>query len=92
VNDAPHDHRPDRAAQRAALIVCRALLTGADADAHAAAAASSCPPCTAMAGVSFGITLASMLAGDEMFVSEQTRARLLAAVDAAAQEIDTAPN
>ena len=92
MSDEPHDHRPDRAAQRAALVVARAILAGADADAHAAAAASSCPPCTAMAGVSFGITLASMLAGDEMFVSEQTRARLLAAVDAAAQEIDTAPN
>jgi hypothetical protein len=88
-----HDHaRPDLAAQRAALTVCRALLTGADADAHAAAAASPCPACTAMAGVSFGITLASMFAGDETLVSEQTRARLLNAVAAAQQELDAAPN
>jgi hypothetical protein len=33
-----------------------------------------------------------MFAGDETLVSEQTRARLLAAVNAAAQEIDSAQN
>jgi hypothetical protein len=89
-----HEHaRPDLADQRAALAVARAILAGADADAHQAAAeGGSCPACVALAGVSFGITLASMLAGDEMFVSEQTRARLLNAIDAAQQELDAAPN
>jgi hypothetical protein len=88
------DHtRPDLADMRAALVIARAILDGADHDtAHQAAGAGSCPACVAMAGISFGITLASTMAGDAMFVSEQTRARLLAAVDAAQQELDAAPN
>lgn len=89
-----HDHtRPDTADMKAALGTARAILDGADHDtAHQAAGAGSCPACTAAAGIAFGITLASTLAGDKTFVSEQTRARLLAAVDAAEQELGSAPN
>lgn len=94
MNDSPHDHaRPDLADMRAVLVTARAILDGADHDtAHQAAGAGFCPACTAVAGISFGITLASTLAGDQAFVSEQTRARLLAAVDATQQELDAAPN
>lgn len=93
MSEGPHDHaRPDVSAQRAALVVARAILTGADADAHQAAATASCPACVAMAGTSFGSTLASMMAGDQALMSEQTRARLLAAIDAAQAELDAFPN
>jgi hypothetical protein len=85
--------RPDVSAQRAALVVARAILTGADADAHAAAdAGGSCPACVAVAGISFGITLASTLAGDKTFVSEPLARAALAAVQAAEAELRAAGN
>jgi hypothetical protein len=89
-----HDHaRPDVSAQRAALVVARAILTGADADAHAAAdAGGSCPACVAMAGISFAFTAFSTLAGDEAFMSEPVRLQLLALVDAAERELRSAGN
>jgi hypothetical protein len=88
-----HDHaRPDTADMRAALAAARAILTGDDQAAHAAAGSGSCPQCTARAGISFGIALASTLAGDKPFVSEPTRRAMLAAVDAAQRELDAAPN
>jgi hypothetical protein len=95
MNDNPHDHaRPDLAAQQTALHVARAILDGADLKtAHeAATGGGSCPACVAVAGISFGITLASTLAGDKTFTSEPVRGALLAAVDAAERELRAAPN
>jgi hypothetical protein len=89
----PHDHaRPGLADMRAALATARAVLLGDDPAAHAAASAGSCPACTAMAGISFGITLGSIMAGDPAFVSEPVRGAMLAAVDAAEAELRAAPN
>ena len=89
----PHEHaRPGLDDMRASLAVARAILLRDDRAAHAAASAGSCPACTVMAGVSFGITLGSIMAGDPAFVSEPVRAALLAAVDAAEAELRAAPN
>ena len=90
-----HDHaRPGIADMKAALTVTRAVLDGADLKtAHeAAAGGGSCPACVAVAGISFGITLASTVAGDKAFVSEPLRLQLLAAVDAARRGLDTESN
>jgi hypothetical protein len=89
----PHEHaRPGLADMRAALTTARAILLGDDQAAHDAASAGSCPACTALAGISFGITLASTIAGDKTLVSEPVRAACLAAVDAAEAELRAAPN
>ena len=45
-----------------------------------------------MRHISFVITAVSTMLGDKAFVSEGTRRVLLAAVEAAEREIDTAPN
>ena len=45
-----------------------------------------------MAGISYGITLASTMAGDTAFMSEPVRQALLAAVDATLAELDAAAN
>jgi hypothetical protein len=88
-----HDHRPDLADQRAALTACRALVTGADADAHEAAdAGGSCAACVALAGISFMATVVSTVLGDEAFLSERTRQVILAAIDAAEAELRGFPN
>jgi hypothetical protein len=89
-----HGHaRPALADQRAAHATARAILTGADADAHQAAAEDgSCPACVAVAGISFGIALAATLAGDQPFVSERTTSAALAAVDAAERDLRAAGN
>ncbi len=93
-NPVNHDHaRPDVSAQRAALVVARAILTGADADAHAAAdAGGSCPACVALAGISFAFTVTSTLAGDKAFMSERVRRAILAAVNTAQAELDAFQN
>ena len=91
----PHDHdpRPDTADMRAALATTRAALNGADhGTTHQAAEGGTCPVCVAVAGISFGITMASTVAGDPMFVSEPVRLALLAMVDAAEQELGGASN
>jgi hypothetical protein len=87
--NAPHDHaRPDLADQRAALVVARAILDGADPDAHEAAdAGGSCAACVALAGISFMATVVSTVLGDEAFLSERTRQVILAAIDAAEAEL-----
>lgn len=88
--NAPLDHaRPDLADMRAALGTARAILDGADHGTdHEAAAAGSCPECTAAAGISFVITATSTMLGDKAFVSERTRRVLLAAVESAEGELD----
>jgi hypothetical protein len=89
----PHEHaRPGLDDMRAALATARAILLGDDPGAHAAAGSGSCPACTAMAGISFGITLGSIALGDAAFVSEPVRGAMLAAVDAAEAELRAAPN
>lgn len=89
----PHDHaRPDTADMRAVLATARAILDGADRTAAQAAGSGSCAVCVAVAGISFGITLASTVAGDKGFVSEPVRLALLAAVDATEAELGAAPN
>jgi hypothetical protein len=92
-DDAPHEHaRPDLADMRASLAVARAILLGDDPGAHAAASAGSCPACTAMAGISFGITLASTFAGDKTLVSEPIRLAMLDAIASTEGELRAAPN
>jgi hypothetical protein len=88
----PAHTRPGLDDMRASLAVARAVLLADDQTAHAAAAAGTCPACTVMAGVSFGITLGSIMAGDPAFVSEPVRGAMLAAVDAAEIELRSAPN
>ena len=75
---------------RAALHVTRVVLDSADLKtAHDSRRRGRiCPACIATAGISYGITLASAIAGDPMFVSEPRAPRLLAAVDAAEAELD----
>ena len=94
MNDTPHDHdRPGIADMKTALLVTRVILDGADLKtAHEAAARGSCPVCVAVAGISFGITLASTVAGDTAFVNEPLRLALLAAVDAAERDLDSGSN
>ena len=90
---SPHDHdRPGIADMRAALHVTRVILNSADLKTAHQAAEVGCPACIATAGISYGITLASVIAGDPMFTSEETIARLLAAVDAAEAGLNEAPN
>ena len=89
-----NDHaRPGTADMRAALATARAILDGADhGTTHQAAESGSCAACTAAAGISFGITMASTVAGDTGFVSEPVRADLLALVDAAEAELRGSAN
>lgn len=81
----------DREAHEAA---CRATHGSASVTAvHGIIADSgACPACVAVAGISFGITLASVMAGDTAFVSEPVRLALLDAVDASEAELRAAGN
>ena len=93
----PHAHpRPCPADLLAALAVTRVVLQeggSGHAEAHAAATGHGiCPACTAVAAASFGIALASTMAGDKTFTSEPVRLALLAEVDAAEQELGSASN
>lgn len=90
----PHDHaRPGVPEQRAVLAVARAVILGADADAHEAAAADgTCPACTTLAGISFGFAVAATFAGETGLMSQAMRLRLLAAVKATEQELDSGLN
>lgn len=93
--NAPHDHAsPDITDMRAALGTARAILDGADHRTvhRAAMAAGACPACVAAAGISFMISATSTWAGDTIGVSEETRRVLLAAVDAAEDELRSAGN
>jgi len=94
MSDSPHDHdRPDLADMRTALATTRVLLQTADLGAAAQAAATgSCPACVAAAGISYGLTLASTMAGDTGLMSEQVRLALLDAVDATLRDLDTGSN
>jgi len=94
MNDTPHDHaRPSLADHRTALLVTRAILDRADLKAaHEAAEDGSCPACVATAGISYGLTLASTMAGDTAFMSEPVRLALLAAVDATLRDLDSGSN
>jgi hypothetical protein len=90
----PHDHaRPGIPEQRAALAVARAVILGADADAHEAATVDgACPACTTIAAISFGFALAATIAGETGLMSQAMRLRLLAAVNATQAELDTGLN
>jgi hypothetical protein len=87
----PSDHDPARpgvADMPASLAAARAILDGSEpGTAHQAAETGTCPACVAVAGISFMITTVSTMAGDTMFVSERTRLALLAAVQAAEDEL-----
>jgi hypothetical protein len=89
-----HDHaRPGIPEQRAALAVARAVILGADTDAHEAAAVDgACPACTTIAGISFGFAVAATIAGETGLMSQAMRLRLLAAVKATQAELDTGLN
>ena len=88
-----HD-RPDTDAMKTALGLARVILDSADLNtAHEAAeAGTSCPACVAVAAMSYGITLASTMAGDQGFTSEPVRLALLDAVDATEAGLRSAPN
>ena len=88
------DHaRPDTADMRAVLATARAILAGADhGTAHAAAATGTCPACTTVAGISFGISLAATLAGEQIGVSPELASAMLAAVEATENELRAAGN
>ena len=87
-----HD-RPQRADMLAALSLTRAILAGADhTAAHDAAESGTCPVCTCAAGVSFMISVAGTLLGDQVQVSGRTRAVILSAVDAAENDLRGAGN
>jgi hypothetical protein len=92
--DHDHDHRP--AVQRAVLAAARSLLDGNRDAAHDTAEqagwAGACPACTTVAGISFGIALASTLAGDQVLVSEPVRQAILAAITAAEGEMRASGN
>jgi hypothetical protein len=88
--DQPEDepaHRPGLADHRAALAAARAILTGDDQAAHAAAGSGSCPQCTALDGISLGMQLVSTLAGEKLGVSPELARVMLAAVEAAEAEL-----
>ena len=89
-----HDHdRPGTADMRAALATTRAILDGASHDTtHRAAEGGSCAACVAAAGISFGITMGSTLAGDTAFVSEPVRQAMLDMVGAAEDELRGSAN
>ena len=94
MSDDQHDHdRPGIADMKTALAVTRVILDSADLKtAHEAAEGGSCPVCVAVAGISYGITLASTVAGDEAFVNEPLRLALIAAVDATLRDLDSGSN
>lgn len=83
-----HHDRPGIADQLAALAMARATLGGADpAAVRQAAGDRACPACTAVAGVSLGITLAATLAGEKLGVSPELARVMLAGVDALEAEL-----
>lgn len=87
-----HTH-PDRADMRAALAVTRAILGGASHAAnHRAVEEGHCASCIALAGISFGIAVASTGGGDKLFVSDRIRGLYLDAIDAAEAEMGSAAN
>ena len=88
-----HDHGPGPAAQRAAITIARAALTG-DPDAAAAVAATlPCPVCLALTVTHYWIAVCAILDGNRTgLVSEERRQRLLGAAAAAQAELDAAPN
>ena len=94
MSDDQHDHdRPGIADMKTALLATRAILDGADLKAaHEAAEGGSCAACVATAGISYGLTLASTMAGDTALMSEPVRLALLDAVDATLAELDAASN
>ena len=94
MNDNPHDHdRPGIADMRAALLATLAILDGADLKAaHEAAEGGSCPVCVAVAGISYGLTLASTVAGDTAFMNEALRLQLIAATEATLRDLDSGSN
>jgi hypothetical protein len=94
MSDGQHDHaRPGIAEQRAALATARAIILGADADAHeAATAGGACPACTAIAGISLGFAVAASMAGETGLMSQAMRLSLLAWVKATQAELDTGLN
>lgn len=93
MTDAPHDHTaPGRAAQQTVLDLGRAILESRAPDASAAVSAADCPSCVAVAAMQLGFTLCSVFAGDAALVSEATRRRLIAAIDATQTEMDGSAN
>jgi hypothetical protein len=93
IDRPPCEHaRPDPADMRASLATARAVLAADPDAAHTAAESGSCAACTTTASIQFGFALVATFGGEQMFVSEQLRQRLLAAVADAQHELDAAPN
>jgi hypothetical protein len=88
-----HEHGPALPAQRAALAIARAALTGDPDTAAAVAATLPCPACLALTVTHYWIAVCAVLDGERGgLVSDELRLRLLAAVSATEREIDAAPN
>lgn len=88
-----HEHRPALSAQRAALAIARAALTGDDDTAIAAAETVPCPVCLALTVTHYWIAVAAIIDGNRTgLVTERVRRKLLDAADAAQRELDAAPN
>jgi hypothetical protein len=89
-----HDHsRADVATQRAALAVARAILLGDSEAAAVATAGAPCTVCLVLVTAHLAIGLAAEVSGEAGWpVSEQLRARLLAAITETEREIGAAPN
>ena len=89
-----HDHsRADRATQRAALAVARALLNGDPQAAATATRRASCPVCLALTSAHLSFGLAADAAGETGCpISEDLRLRMLASLAEAELELDSAGN
>jgi hypothetical protein len=89
-----HDHsRADVRTQLAALSIARALLNGDPQTAATATLGASCPVCLALTSVRLSVGFAAEMAGETGWpVSEELRARMLAAVQETERELRGAPN
>ncbi len=88
-----HDHsRPNRAAQKAAMALMRALLADDQAAVRRAAIAGGCPACNAVAVATWGMALVQTIAGQQSGMTPELGRVVLAWVEATESEMRAAPN
>ena len=95
--DGPHDHRPDHAAQLAAIAAARAVILGDDPAAITAAEAAPCTVCAAIAGFHWWMSMAALIINRingqrSAFVSQELRLAFLAAVKETERDLGSEPN
>jgi hypothetical protein len=85
--------RPDQATQQMALEVVRRFVTigsfGAADAVHDLAADAGCPACVTTTVAQFMFAVAAAISGDD-YVTEELSGRILALIDAAQAELDSA--